>query len=241
MTAQSSTNHSGRTARTPTAPRRVRARALIADPDGLARNALREALTQAGLAVVGQAADAAQAVNLVQRCRPDVVVMDAELPPNGGLAALEAVSLASRGIRVVLLANQGNEDAGVVALEKGAAGYLPRELELAAVARAVVRVAAGEAAISRSMSTRVIERLQSRSRDTAGLRPIKSVLTTREWEVVDLMAAGASSSEIARALVLSPETVHSHVNHILRKLRAGSRAEAIEIAEHERAAHNGSA
>lgn len=207
---------------------------LIADRDGLARNALRHALTEAGLAVVGQAADAPQAVNLVRRCHPKVVVMDAELPPNGGLAALEAVTVASLGTRVVLLATEDDEDAGVVALEKGAAGYLSRDLELAALARAVVRVAAGEAAISRSLCSRVIERLQTRSTHATGMRPIKSSLTTREWEVLDLIACGATTGEIAQALTLSPETVHSHVSHILRKLHAHSRAEALKIAELER-------
>jgi DNA-binding NarL/FixJ family response regulator len=208
---------------------------LIADRDGLARNALRQAVTDAGVAVVGQAADAPHAVNLVRRCKPDVIVMEADLPPDGGLAALEAALSASPRVRVILLDASGESDAGVVALEKGAAGYLSRELELTSIARAVVRVAAGEAAISRSMSARLIERLRSRSTDTAGLRPIKSVLTTREWEVLDLMTAGASSAEIARALVLSPETVHSHLSHIFRKLHAHSRAEAIEMAESARA------
>ena len=116
-----------------------------------------------------------------------------------GLAALEAALSASPRVRVILLDASGDSDAGVVALEKGAAGYLSRELELTSIARAVARVAAGEAAISRSMSARLIERLRSRSTDTAGLRPIKSVLTTREWEVLDLMTAGASSAEIARS------------------------------------------
>ncbi len=209
-------------------------RALIADPDALARNALRGALAQAGVVVVGQAADAPQAINLVQRCRPDVVVMDAGLPPDGAMAALEAVVRASPGVQVVVLAASGEDEAGLLALEKGAAGYLSRDTELASLAQAVVRVAAGEAAISRVMTSRVVERLRSCSTSMLGMRPIKSPLTTREWEVLDLMKAGASTGEIARALVLSPDTVHSHVTHILRKLNAHSRAEAVGIAQHAR-------
>jgi two-component system, NarL family, response regulator LiaR len=215
-------------------------RALVAEGDGLARNALREALTQAGVCVVGQAADIPQVVNLVRRCQPDVVVMDVGLPPDGGVAGVAAVLQASPESRVVLLGASGDDDAGLLALEKGAAGYLSRDTDLASLARAVVRVTAGEAAVSRSMGRRMIERLQSWSNGSSGLRPIKSSLTTREWEVLDLMIARASTAEIARTLVLSPDTVHSHVNHILRKLHAHSRAEAIELAEQERGRHNGS-
>ena len=219
---------------------RAAPRALVAEGDGLARNALREALTEAGVCVVGQAGDMPQVINLVRRCQPDVVVMDVGLPPDGGVAAVGAVLQASPETRVVLLGASGEDDVGLVALEKGAAGYLSRDTELASLGRAVRRVTAGEAAISRSMGRRMIERLQSWSKRSSGLRPIKSSLTTREWEVLELMMARASTAEMARTLVLSPDTVQSHVNHILRKLHAHSRAEAIQIAEQERGHPNGS-
>jgi DNA-binding NarL/FixJ family response regulator len=218
---------------------RAAPRALVAEGDGLARNALREALTEAGVCVVGQATDLPQVINLVRRCLPDVVVMDVGLPPDGGVAAVEAVLQASPEAQVVLLGASDEDDAALVALEKGAAGYLSRDTELASLGRAVARVTAGEAAISRSMGRRMIERLQSWSDRSSGLRPIKSSLTTREWEVLELMMARASTAEIARTLVLSPDTVQSHVNHILRKLHAHSRAEAIELAEQERGRPNG--
>jgi two-component system, NarL family, response regulator LiaR len=230
--------------RSQSAPARVNGRsaaprALVAEGDGLARNALRQALTDAGLCVVGQAADTPQLINLARRCHPDVIVMDVGLPPDGGVAAVGAVLRASSEAQVVLLGVSGEDDAGLVALERGAAGYLSRDTELASLGRAVVRVADGEAAVSRSMGRRLIERLQSWSNRSSGLRPIKSPLTPREWEVLELMMARASTAEMAQNLVLAPETVQSHVNHILRKLDAHSRAEAIEIAEHERMSPNG--
>jgi DNA-binding NarL/FixJ family response regulator len=202
--------------------------------DGLARNALREALTEAGVCVVGQAADIPQVINLARRCQPDVVVIDADLPPDGGMAALEALLPASPGLPVVLLAETGEDDAGLAALANGAAGYLSRETDLSRLAQAVASVTTGEAAISRSMARRLVERLRSRSNSTSGMRPIKSALTTREWEVLDLMTAGASTADIAGRLVVTTDTVHSHVNHILKKLHAHSRAEAVEIAEQTR-------
>jgi two-component system, NarL family, response regulator LiaR len=236
-----------RSSRTSQAPARARAnggraapRALVAEGDGLARNALREALTEAGVCVVGQAADMPQVINLVRRCEPDVVVMDVGLPPDGGVAAVEAVLQASPETQVVVLGASGEDDVGLVALEKGAAGYLSRDTELASLGRAVMRVTAGEAAISRSMGRRMIKRLQSWSNRSSGLRPIRSSLTTREWEVLELMMARTSTAEMARTLVLSPDTVQSHVNHILRKLHVHSRAEAIQIAEQERGRPNGS-
>ena len=209
-------------------------KALIADPDALARNALREALTLQGATVVGQAADEDQLMNLVRRCKPNVVVLDERLPPRGAVAALDALLTALPSVQVVLLAASGDDDAGLIALGKGAAGYLSRDTQLASLARAVVRVPAGEAAISRSMACRVIERLRTHHASTAGLRPIKSPLTTREWEVVDLVFAGASTADIARALVLSPDTVHSHLTHIFRKLHVHSRAEVVEKATRAR-------
>jgi NarL family two-component system response regulator LiaR len=221
-----------RTGREPAANDIDRAvRVLVADEDAIRRKELRAAMGQAGLSVVGQAAEASQAVYLAKRCLPDVILVDTTLPPAGGVAAMRALAGAAPGARVVLLARSDEDDAGLQALLEGAAGYLPRGMDLAALARAAGRVAAGEPAISRAMAQRLLERLRELSRGPAGMRPVRSTLTTREWEILDLLTAGASTAEIAQQLVLSTDTVRSHVNHILRKLRVHSRREAVEIAE----------
>jgi DNA-binding NarL/FixJ family response regulator len=204
---------------------------LIADGDDLARNALRTALAGGRLSVVGQAADAAQAVSLATRCEPDVVLLDAALPPDGGLAAMQQLTSVAPEARAILLGCAEEDDTGVHALAQGAAGYLSRGIELASLAQAVEGVMAGEAAISRALAARLIDHLRELSAGLSGMRPIRSRLTTREWEVLDLLKQGASTADIAKDLVLSPDTVHSHVQHILRKLDAHSRAEAIAIAE----------
>jgi two-component system, NarL family, response regulator LiaR len=211
--------------------RRRAPRVVIADEDTLARNTLRAALSKAGLSVVGQAGDASQAVYLATRCRPDVIVIDAALPPQGGLAAMRELADAASGAQVVLVAGTGEDEAGLVALAEGAAGYLSREIDCRALARAVKRVVTGEPAISRAMTRRVIERLRELDRGHDGMRPVRSALTTREWEVLDLLVAGVSTEEIARQLVVATDTVRSHVRHVLRKLHVHSRREAIEIAE----------
>jgi two-component system, NarL family, response regulator LiaR len=205
-------------------------RVLVADGDAPTRHALRAALRDGGLSVVGQAADVSQAVYLAMRFRPDVVLIDATLPPTGGIAAMRELADVAPHAPVVLLASSAEDEAGLVALSEGAAGYLSREIERGSLARAVERVVAGEAAVSRAMARRVIERLRELSRDHPGLRPVRSPLTPREWEVLDLMAAGAATAEIARQLVVATDTVRSHVRHILRKLDVHSRREAIEIA-----------
>ena len=206
-------------------------RVLIADGDDLARNALRKALGNGRLSVVGQAADAPQALGLATRCEPDVILLDAALPPDGGLAAMHELSAAAPGTRVILLGSPEEDDAGVRALAQGAAGYLSRRIELASLAQAVDGVMAGEAAISRALTGQLIAHVRTLSAGLAGMRPVKSPLTTREWEVLDLLKQGASTTQVAKELVLSTDTVHSHVQHILRKLHAHSRAEAIAIAE----------
>ncbi len=189
---------------------------------------------EAGICVVGQCADTAHAVSRTARSAPDVVIVDAALPPDGGLAALQALVAAVPAARVVVLAQSDSDANALLALSQGAAGYLSREIDLPSLARAVEGVAIGEAAISRSMATRLIDRVRSLSAGIAGMRPVRSALTTREWEVLDFLKLGASTAQIAEELVLSPDTVRSHVQHILRKLQAHSRAEAVEIAERSR-------
>jgi two-component system, NarL family, response regulator LiaR len=212
-------------------PRSRPIRVLIADGDDLARNALRKALTGGRLSVVGQAADVPQALGLATRCDPDVVLLDEALPPDGGLAAMHELSAAAPEARAILLGCPEEDGAGVHALAHGAAGYLSRGIDLASLAQAVEGVMAGEAAISRTLAGRLIDHVRELSAGFTGMRPVRSPLTTREWEVLDLLKQGASTAQIAKELVLSPDTVHSHVQHILRKLHAHSRAEAIAIVE----------
>jgi DNA-binding NarL/FixJ family response regulator len=206
---------------------------LIADGDGLARNALRAALANGRLSVVGQAADAEQVLSLATRCEPDVVLLDAQLPPDGGLAAMQELATAVPDARTIILGH-ADDDAGLRALSEGAAGYLSRGIDLESLANAIEGVPDGEAAISRRLAGRVIARVRELSEGLSGMRPVRSPLTTREWEVLDLLKQGASTADVARELVLSTDTVHSHVQHILRKLHAHSRAEAVEIAERSR-------
>jgi two-component system, NarL family, response regulator LiaR len=173
-------------------------------------------------------------VSLATRCLPDVVLLDAQLPPDGGLATMQELATATPDARAIILGSEQDEDSGLRALSEGAAGYLSRGIDLESLAHAIEGVANGEAAISRKLAGRVITRVRELSEGLSGMRPVRSPLTTREWEVLDLLKKGASTADVARELVLSTDTVHSHVQHILRKLQAHSRAEAVAIAERAR-------
>lgn len=213
-----------------------RLRVLIADDDPLARRALRDALQEAGCAVAADATDGQEAIELAVHYRPDVVLMDVGLPRIDGIAAMRQILEQAPEVRVVMLSRTNDEDSGLLALGAGASGYLSKDIDLTSLPRAMRGVIEGEAAVSRALTMRLIERLRTLPRETRGMRPVKSPLTPREWEVLDMMTAGCSTHEIADELVLSPETVYSHIKNLLRKLGVHSRAEAIELAQGLRSA-----
>jgi DNA-binding NarL/FixJ family response regulator len=123
-----------------------------------------------------------------------------------------------------------DDEVGLMALRAGAAGFLGKSLDLEALPRTLHAVRAGEAAVSRRLTAHLIEVVRRVRDDGSGLRPVRSTLTPREWEVLDLLCDDMSTDGIAAALFLSPETVRSHVKNVLRKLRVSSRREAIELA-----------
>jgi NarL family two-component system response regulator LiaR len=125
---------------------------------------------------------------------------------------------------------------GLLGLRAGAAGFLTKDVDINVVPRALLGALEGEAVISRRLGMRLVERLRHAPDGATGLRPVKSPLTPREWEVIDLLYEGRTTDQIAEILVLSTETVRSHVKHILRKLDARTRAEAVAIAQQMRGA-----
>jgi DNA-binding NarL/FixJ family response regulator len=207
-----------------------RVKVVIADDDPLARRAVRDALQDEGIVVVAEAASGREAVELALHYRPDVVLMDIVMPDLDGLRATERIVSAGRGTRVIILTASEEDELGVIGLQAGAMGFLSKRVDLGALPRAVTGVRDGEAAVSRRLTARLVERLHKQH--VAGrMRPVRSVLSGREWEVLDLLGGGATTQDVAEALFLSPETVRSHVKNILRKLGVRSRAEAVALAE----------
>jgi DNA-binding NarL/FixJ family response regulator len=194
---------------------------LIADDHEVVREGLRLALSRAQhIRVVGEAADGAGAVALAARRRPTVVVMDLRLGTVDGLEATRRICDADPGCRVVIFTGHAERNLLTRGRQAGAAGYLLKEASHATLVRAIERVAAGEEYVDPSLASSLV----------AGERDL---LTVREREILQLLANGMSNAEVATQLIISQETVKSHVRHILAKLEAETRTQAVAIALRE--------
>jgi NarL family two-component system response regulator LiaR len=209
-------------------------RAIIADDDPFARKMIKESLQRAGVIVIAEAHNGRQAIDLTRHYRPDIVLMDVVMPELDGIAATRRIVKEIPGQIVVILTTADDDDIGLLGLRAGAAGFLAKDVDIDVLPQALRGALSGEAAISRRLSLKLIEQLRRAPEGTGGLRPVKSPLTPREWEVIDLLAERKTTDQIADALVLATETVRSHVKNILRKLDARSRDEAVAIAQRMR-------
>jgi len=201
-------------------------RVIVADDDAFARRVLRDTLQGAGVTVIAEAANGREAIELARYYKPDVVVMDLVMPGMDGLEATRAIT-AGTSVKVLVLTSSDDDEVGLMSLRSGAIGFVSKSVELEALPRAVASAHRGEAVVSRRLTMRLVDAVRSAGENGSGVRPVRSPLTSREWEVLDLMCDGNTTDEIAEALVLSPETVRSHVKNILRKLGVRSRADAI--------------
>jgi DNA-binding NarL/FixJ family response regulator len=206
-------------------------RVVIADPDPLARRAVRDELeSRPRFVVVAEAADGTEALELCRRHQPELLITEAALPRIDGIALTRRLHAEAPDIRVLLFAVESGPDIAIRALRAGAAGYLSKDDGLAAVGAALAAVARGEAAVSRLLTMRLIERLRMVPEAGTGIRPVKSNLTSREWEVLDLLVSGAGTTRIAKTLFLTQDTVYSHIKSIMRKLDVRTREEAVSVA-----------
>jgi len=209
-------------------------RVIVADDDPFASRMIKESLQRAGIIVVAEAHNGNQAVELALFYRPDVVLMDIVMPGLDGITATRRIVKELPDQVVVMLTSSDEDEMGVVGLRAGAVGYLSKDLEVEALPEALEGARDGQAAISARLSMRLIEHLRRAPEPTTGMRPVKSPLTAREWEVVDLLYEGRTTDEIADLLVLSTETVRSHIKNLMRKLGVRSRAEAVAVAHQMR-------
>ena len=212
-----------------TAPGQKSPQVVLAAQDPLVRRALRATLEGGGFDVIAETADGPEAIKLVSERRPDLALVDLNLHGADGLDVAERITRDTPHVRVVVLSGTDDDTVAMKALRAGAHGYLMKDIELESLPRALSGVLSGEAAISRRLAMRLITELRRAPQGGRGMRPIVSDLTEREWQVLDLLTTGASTSEIAIDLVLSPETVLTHVKNILKKLGVHSRKDAVRM------------
>ena len=182
--------------------------------------------------VVGEAGDGASAVEIARRLKPDVVLMDIRMPGMDGIQATRA--LAGPGVaepvKVLMLTTFGLDEYVVESLRAGASGFLLKDAPPETLFEAVRVVAAGDALLAPVITRRLIAEF-ARLRPQQRIRPeVLDALTRREVEILTLVAGGLSNHEIAQQLVLSNETVKTHVSHVLRKLGLRDRAQAVVAA-----------
>ena len=207
-------------------------RVLIADDHPPTRDDVRRALAgDDRFDVCASAADAAEAVQAAVREQPDVCLLDIRMP-GSGLAAAWEIAARLPAAKIVML-TVSDEDADLfAALRAGADGYLLKTMNLRRLPDALVGACSGEAAMPRTLVARVLERFHGREprwRHPAGGEYAGRRLTSREWEVVELLAQGRSTAEIAQRLVLSASAVRVHIASIVRKLNVADRAAAAEL------------
>lgn len=202
-----------------------RLRVVVAAADPAQRRAVRDAL--AGSRHIVVAADARTEVEMLELTRwyrPDIVVVDLALPPLGTTVA-KILAVAACAV-VVLAPDRDDGPAGLRALRAGARGVVSLPRDAVTLAASLRAVADGEVAISPLLVMALVVSLRALP-EPRGLRPVRSALTDREWEVLDLLGAGASTKEIADALLVTRDTVYGHVKRILRKLGVRTRQEAV--------------
>lgn len=207
-------------------------RVLIADDHAPTRQDIRRALdSDERFEVCSEVADAAEAVRAAVDAHPDVCLLDIRMP-GGGLAAAWEITARLPQTKVVML-TISDEDADLfAALRAGADGYLLKTMNMGRLPDALDGVCRGEAAMPRLLVARVLKRFHGREprwRPLAGHDIAQRRLTSREWEVLELLAQGCSTAEIADRLVLSPSAVRAHITAIVRKLDVGDREAAIKL------------
>ena len=198
---------------------------LIADDHPLFRKRVRALLaTMPQVRVVGEAANGADAVRLALELRPDVVLMDLQMPGGDGLTAVRQMAAAQPDVRVLVVTMFQDDDSIFAAMRAGARGYVLKDMDDDDITRAILAVGRGDAIFSPAIAVRMISFFSTRPPQS---NPMFPELTASERNVLRLMAKGMNNDAIARQLALSPKTVRNYISVIFGKLQVADRAQAI--------------
>lgn len=204
-------------------------RVVVADDHAPTRTRIREALEEGDCQVVGEAATAAEAIDLVQQHRPGAALLDIHMPGNG-IRAAETLARSVPETAVVMLTQSSEDDDLFDSLRAGAVGYVLKGGDPSLLAGHLRRVLAGEPAMSPALVARIMDEFRAPSRPRFLRRTtVTAKLSPREWDVMELLGQGLTTDQVARRLFLSPTTVRVHVYGVLKKLRVQDRESAFRL------------
>lgn len=198
---------------------------VLVDDHMLFRGGLREILEEGGMTVVGEAASGSDAIELVERVAPDVVVMDINMPGISGVEATRRIAARAPQSSVVVLTISADDGDILDAMMAGASGYLLKDASIGELVGGVRAAARGESSISPRIASRLLAHMREQQAPAAH-EELHADLTERELDVLRLLAAGKANSEIAGELFISPKTVKNHIASILMKLQMENRIQA---------------
>lgn len=203
-------------------------RVLIADDQALVRDGLRAiAELEDDIEVVGEAVNGREAVTATRQLRPDVVLMDVQMPELDGIEATRRIVAAPEAPRIVMLTTFDRNEYLYEAMRAGASGFLLKDMRRGQLVDAIRTVAGGDALVAPTITRRLIEELCRRPAISDTVPDAYAELTPRELEVLELLARGHSNTEIAHTLVVAETTVKTHVARILQKLQLRDRVQAV--------------
>jgi DNA-binding NarL/FixJ family response regulator len=212
------------------ADRRRTTTVIVVDAEPLIRTALAQTLASGGLAVVGQTDNGEDAIELALKLSPDVVLSAIGLPGMSGIETIEQLALLAPASRILVLLHS-EQDRVVEAIVAGANGHIPKTAPPEEIIAAVLATAAGESVLSPKIAGKLVDHIREREipiipTTAPAANAIRAALTTRELDILTLVAKGQSNPQIGRELSLSPNTVANHVKSILAKLHLENRVQA---------------
>jgi DNA-binding NarL/FixJ family response regulator len=198
---------------------------MLADDHRMLREGLRRAMSEAGFDVVGEASDGEEAIRLAEELAPDVILMDVTMPGTDGVEATRQIRSSGQASRVVMLTMHADQSVLADAIRAGTSGYLVKDCSTDEVADAVRMAAAGDTALTPQLAASMLDEV--RRLDSASSAEEDRVVTKREEEVLQLIADGCSTTEVAQRLYISQKTVKNHLASIYQKLDARDRTQAV--------------
>jgi DNA-binding NarL/FixJ family response regulator len=197
---------------------------MLADDHRMLREGLRRSMSDQGFDVIGEARDGDEAIRLAEELQPEVILMDVTMPEVDGVEATRQIRQAYPDIRIVMLTMHADQEVLAAAIRAGASGYLVKDCSTEEIASAVRMAASGETALSPQLAASMLDEVRKLDQPAG---EDERVITRREEEVLQLIANGCSTPEVAEKLFISQKTVKNHLASIYQKLDARDRTQAV--------------